>query len=512
MGSRRFLIIIVIVGCIAAAYFPVYRAGFIWDDEHYVTDNANLRTAQGLADIWLEPAQSPQYYPLTFTTFWLEYHLWDSRPAGYHVVNIGLHALGAILFGLVLEQLEVPAAWLAATIFALHPIHVESVAWIAERKNVLSGVFYWSSFLAYWRFAKNQELSRATMWYSLSLTFYVCALLSKTITCSLPAVLLLVLWWKEKPIQRRRLLALVPFFLLGAVFGLTTALLEKTNVGAHGDEWAFSWLERWLIAGRALWFYAGKLVWPVQLTFIYPRWQIDSTSWSQYLYPLTAVSAVLILWFARRRLGAGPFVAVLCFVGTMLPALGFFNVYPMRFSFVADHFQYLASAFLIALGAAVSVRCGPPLVWTNRAGILTLAVVPLLGALTYRQTLVYENSFTLWNDTLAKNPACWMAHNNLGTLYLAAGQWSRARGQFESALRDKPNHFNARYNLGLVAAKQQHWDEAIRRFRETLRERPDHVEALTDLGLVYLELHDHRQARQHLMQAIAHNPQAWRWS
>ncbi len=144
----------------------------------------------------------------------------------------------------------------------------------------------------------------------------------------------------------------LPFFVAGAALALVTSWLERTHVGASGPDWALSVLDRCLIAGRALWFYAGKLLWPANLTFIYPRWQVDPGVWWQWLFPLMAVAMVTILWSLRERIGRGPLVAVLFFAGTLFPALGFANVYPMRYSFVADHFQYLASAGLIALAAA----------------------------------------------------------------------------------------------------------------------------------------------------------------
>ncbi|HOW19171.1 MAG TPA: O-GlcNAc transferase, partial [Phycisphaerae bacterium] len=329
-----------------AVYIPAMRGGFVWDDDDYVTENRTLRSLDGLGRIWFDIRATPQYYPLVFTSFWLEYHLWDSRPGGYHVVNILLHGTSAVLLWLVLRRLAVPGAWFAAAVFAVHPVHVESVAWITERKNVLSGVFYLSAALVWLRFAgldcpRAAEPRRRSL-YAIGLFLFACALLSKSVTASLPAALLLVLWWKRGRIARGDFLPLVPFFALGAVMGLITAWVERHHVGAEGAEWALSAAERCLIAGRALWFYAAKLIWPVRLTFIYPRWPIDSGVWWQYLYPIAAVAAIGLLWGLRRRIGRGPLVAVLFFAITLAPALGFFDVYPMRYSFVADHFQYHA--------------------------------------------------------------------------------------------------------------------------------------------------------------------------
>ena len=340
---------------------PALRGGFNWDDDAYVTNNLTLRSVHGLSQIWGQLTATPQYYPLVFTSFWLEYHLWGLNPLGYHVVNVLLHALAAMLLWRVLVRLQLPGAWLAAGIFALHPVAVESVAWVTERKNVLSAVFYFAAALAYLRWRDDGTTTtglratsswRSLVLYLLSLALFICALFSKTVTASLPAALLLVIWWKHGRIAGRDVWPLLPFFVAGAALGLVTSWLERTHVGANGPEWALSFFDRCLIAGRALWFYAGKLFWPANLTFIYPRWQIDPGIWWQWLFPAAAIALVMILWSLRGRIGRGPLVAVLFFAGTLLPALGFANVYPMRYSFVADHFQYLASVGLIVLAAA----------------------------------------------------------------------------------------------------------------------------------------------------------------
>jgi hypothetical protein len=271
-------------------YFPAINGGFIWDDDAYVTENATLRSAEGLKQIWFSPNATPQYYPLVFTTFWLEHKLWDLNPSGYHVTNIFLHGLNALLLWRLLRYLKVSWALLAAAGFALHPVHVESVAWITERKNVLSGVFYFSAailMVKYLRLGESPISKPGDQWknFLLALWFFICALMSKTVTCSLPAAILLMIWWKRGRIQKRDVSILLPFFILGLSAGLFTVWLERHHVGALGGEWNFSVMERILIAGRALWFYAGKLLWPADLSFSYPRWKIDAGLWRQYLWP-----------------------------------------------------------------------------------------------------------------------------------------------------------------------------------------------------------------------------------
>jgi hypothetical protein len=386
-----------IVLLVFLAYLPALRGGFIWDDDAYVTHNPTLHDLGGLQRIWFELGAVPQYYPMVHTTFWLEYHLWGLHPVGYHLINVLLHAAAAIFLWQVLLRLRIRGAWLAAVLFALHPVCVESVAWITERKNVLSAVFYFTAALAFLRFVALEEPDGPNRlrwyWYLGALVLFMAALLSKTVTCTLPAALLLVCWWKKGRVQRGEILPLLPFFALGVGLGLITAWMEKFHVGAQGAEWSLTFADRCLIAGRALWFYAGRLVWPAHLTFIYPRWKIEPEVWWQWLFPVAAVGVVAGLWLARRRIGKGPLVAVLFFAGTLGPALGFVNVYPMRFSFVADHFQYLASVGLITLCAVGLARM---------PRVMPATLVVLLGALTWQQAGIYRNLETLWRDTLAR--------------------------------------------------------------------------------------------------------------
>jgi tetratricopeptide (TPR) repeat protein len=459
------------------AYLPTLRGGFIWDDDSYVTHNPTLHDLGGLQRIWFKVGAVPQYYPLVHTTFWLEYHLWALNPIGYHLINVLLHAVAAILLWQVLRRLQAPGAWLAAVIFALHPVEVESVAWVTERKNVLSAVFYFAAALAYLRFVAWEKPDRQNRfrwhWYLGALVLFLAALLSKTVTCSLPAVLLLVCWWKKGRVQRGDVMPLLPFFVVGVALGLLTAWMEKHHVGARGADWSLTFADRCLIAGRALWFYAGKLVWPAPLTFIYPRWEIEPAVWWQWLFPIAAAGVVAGLWLARRRIGKGPLVAVLFFAGTLGPALGFVNVYPMRYSFVADHFQYLASVGLIILFAA----------GLNRAPrVIPATLVVLLGALTWQQTGIYRDLETLWRDTLAKNPGCWMAQNNLGTVFADKGRYDEAIKYYRKAIQLNPNFSEAQYGLGLAFAAQGRLDEAIENYRKAIQINPDYRDALNDLG------------------------------
>ncbi|MEO6436814.1 MAG: O-GlcNAc transferase, partial [Tepidisphaeraceae bacterium] len=262
---------LLLIALTLVAYGPALRGGFIWDDDDYVTENVNLRSAEGLSRIWLAPTASPQYYPIVFTTFWVEHQLWGVGASGYHLVNVLLHATAALLLWRVLKSLTVPGAYLAACLFAVHPVHVESVAWISERKNVLSAVFYFAAALAYVACympmprSKNSHAEtpkpRSNL-YLLSLLLFIAALLSKTVTCSLPAALLLVMWWKHGRLTRGDIASLAPFFLIGFVFAMFTVWLERSHVLAVGPEWDLSLIDRLLLAARAIWFYATKLIFP----------------------------------------------------------------------------------------------------------------------------------------------------------------------------------------------------------------------------------------------------------
>lgn len=514
-----------IVVAVIVVYIPATRGGFIWDDPLYVTNNPTLRTLDGLQRIWFEIGATIQYYPLVFTTFWIDYHFWELNPFGYHLVNVLLHAVNALLLWLILRRFQVPGAWLAAAVFALHPVHVESVAWITERKNVLSGLFYLLATLAYLRFCHpdvNRPLgSRAWLIYPAALLLFICALLSKTVTCSLPAAILLLLWWRRDRLARRDILPLLPMFLVGLVMGLITIWMEKHHVGATGEEWDLSVLERCLVAGRIPWFYVGKLVWPVDLTFIYPRWQVDANVWWQYLYPLATIGVVVTFWLSRRRIGKAPLVAVLFFLGTLVPALGFIDVYPMRFSFVADHFQYLASIGPITLMSALATwvltkktrqhrpaQPGQPMNSFLPVVRLSLmaAALGMLGTLTWNQGKAYNDLETLWRNTLAKNPSAWMAHNNLGFELYAQGRVAEALEHFTAAIRLKPGLADAHYNVGVVLAEEGRLDKAIEHYTEALRIEPKYARAHVNLGLALDRQGKFDKAVAHYTEALRIRP------
>ncbi len=504
---RSVLWAMLLVAMTLVAYIPAMRGGYVWDDDAHVLANITLRDVEGLGRIWgalwADETYYPittQYYPMVFTSFWVEYHLWGLHPLGYHVTNVLLHAVNAVLLWFVLRRLSVPGAWLAAAIFALHPVHVESVAWITERKNVLSAAFYLSAMLAYLRFNLPGDTTasghagdtRGVQWrfYVLAVILYLLALLSKTVTCSLPAALLLLIWWKRDRLSWRDIVPLLPLFAAGAALGLATVWMERTQVGAMGEEWSLPFIGRCLVAGRVLWFYAGKLVWPHELIFIYPRWVVDVASWPQWLFPLAALVVMVLLWLRRRQIGKGPLVAVLVFAGTLTPALGFFNVYPMLFSYVADHFQYLASIGLIALFSAgvvrVSARLGPR---RKAVGIPTSAILlAALGGLVWNRGYAYQDAETLWRDTIDRNPSAWIAHLNLGMILDARDQVDLAMAHYKRVLHLKRDYPDALNLLGAALVKKGRATEAIPHFVKALETWPGYAEAYNNFGKALFQL------------------------
>ena len=495
--------------------------GFVWDDDAYVTENQTLRTTDGLRRIWFEVGATDQYYPLVYSTFWVEYQLWGLKPFGYHLNNILLHALTAVLLWFVLRRLAVPGAWLAAAIFAVHPVHVESVAWVTERKNVLSGVFYMATVLAYLRFRPlnaGSDVRPRDGSYAWAIVFFVCALFSKTSTTTLPAALVLLVWWKRDRITLRNLLPLVPLFALAVGAGLITYWVERHHVGAKGAEWTMPLLERTLVAGRALWFYLGKLVWPSPLIFTYPRWQIDAGMWWQYVFPIGAVALPVVLWLLRRRIGKGPLVAILFFGGTLAPTLGLVLIYIMRYSFVWDHFQYLPSVGPIALAAAALTLLLGKVRTTNAKGhaqtttptritaplaVISILLLVALGSLTWQRGKAYEDAETLWRDTVAKNPRAWMAHTQLGWSALnRGGDTQAAMDHLTAAINANRDYAEAHDIMGNALAAAGRPDEAIASYEEALRIRPNKPSIHNNLGSILLREGRLDEAVEHLSEAV----------
>ena len=391
----------VLVMLALVAYLPAFAGGFVWDDWILVTEPL-VRRLDGVASIWLSPSDiryEGHYWPVVYTSFWLEHKLWGLHPTGYHAVNVALHALNSVLLWRLLVRLSVPGAWLAAAVFVVHPVHVESVAWIIERKDLLSALFYLGAVHAWLRFKEESSLWR----WLLCLLLLLGALLSKSIAVTLPAALLLLQWWREGRVTWRDAGCILPLALAAAAVTVADVSFYRDRVESAFD---YTYVERALIAARALWVYARQLVWPGSMPIFYPRWEVHSNDVVGWLALATALIIGAVLWLARGRMGRGPFVGALFFVLTLSPILGFVDFRFMDIAFVADRFQYLASigplAVLLAVGVHVSARMSPK----GRAGGIVAAGVILvaLSALTWRLSGIYRDDLTFARHAVEQNP------------------------------------------------------------------------------------------------------------
>lgn len=510
-GARHAAWALAVAVATLAAYAPALDAGWVWDDDKYVTANPALRGLDGLWAIWTDGFATPQYYPLVHTSYWIEHRLWGLSPLGYHLDNVLLHLLGAWLLFRVLGRLAVPGAGIAAALFALHPVHVESVAWVTERKNVLSGVFYFGAALAYLKGAERVApalVPEDRRGYYGALALFVCALASKSVTVTLPVALAMVVLAKRGRPSRDELAPLVPMLVIGLVLASVTAWLEKHHVGAQGRDFDLAVLDRAVLASRAVVFYAAKLVWPHPLVFVYPRWDVAFGHGANALWPVGLGAVLATLFALRRRIGVAPVTIAAIYGVTLSPALGFVDFYPMRFSFVADHFQYHASAAVLAgLGWAASGLAARGPGWARRAAPVALAgVLAALGVTTWTQAHAYRDEASLWRDTLDKNPAAWLAHLNLGRLLAQQGDLASAEEHLGAAARLKPDEGRAHINLGALRLLQGRFDDAIEELRMGTGLEPRLVDGHLNLGLAYERRGDREDALRAYLDALQVDP------
>jgi tetratricopeptide (TPR) repeat protein len=504
---RAFVFALVLVAVTIFAYRPAWNGGFLWDDDVYITNNELLTAPDGLRRIWFSLDSPSQYFPLVYTTFRVEHAIWGLDPTGYHWVNLLLHVANALLVWLVLVRLKVSGAWLAGAIFALHPVQVESVAWITERKNVLMGFFFLLTLLAWIAFVDGRT-KRPWLFYGLALILYLLALSAKTTACTLPAALFLILWLQRTPISWKRVFQIIPFLVLGIAMGLLAMWWERYHQGTSRAVFTFlSPIERVLVASRAVWFYLSKLVWPSSLTFIYPRWDIALSHLLSYAWLLAGAITCGALCFLRRYWGRGVEVATGFFVVTLSPVLGFIMLYTFRYTFVADHYQYLACIGPIALASAGLANLADTFK-NGRALILStaLCVVALLAALTWRQAAMYGDIDTLWRTTLARNTGCWMAHNNLGMVLFEKGKLDEAIHHYQRTLEMQPDFWDADYNLGTALLGKGQVDEAIFYCDKAVRMQPNDPDAHVAFANALLQKKRTDDAIAHYQKAVAIRP------
>ena len=505
--GRALIFAVALAAVTILAYRPAWHGGFLWDDDDYIINNELLTAPDGWQRIWFSLDSPSQYFPLTYSTFRFEHALWGLNTTGYHWVNILLHIANALLVWAVLARLRVPGAWLAALIFALHPVQVESVAWITERKNVLMGFFFLLTLFAWIAFIEKRT-RRPWIFYCLALIFYALALSAKATACTLPAALFLILWLLKKPIDMRRLMQIVPFVVFGVGMGLLAVWWERYHQGTNREVFTFlSPIERILVASRAVWFYLSKIFWPSELTFIYPRWNISPTDLLNYTWLIAGIAACVAIYFFRRYFGRSVEVAAAFFVATLSPVLGFIMLFTFRYTFVADHYQYLACIGPIALASAGIIGLSEKII-QYRAAIVSAAmlVVAFLATLTWRQAATYADIETLWRTTLARNPECWMAHANIGLVLFQKGKIDDAIAHYRSALHMQPDWWDAEYNLGTALSAKGQVDEALLHSEKAVSMRPTDPDAQVSLGNLLFQKGRIDDAISHYQKAITLRP------
>ena len=500
LTRQTILPVLALVLLVAVSYFPAANAGFVWDDV-IITDAKPVQTVSGLAQIWFSPREikrEAHYWPMVYTSFWLEHKLWGFAPAGYHVVNVLLHLINTLLLWCILRRLVVPGAWFVAAVFAVHPLHVESVAWVIERKDVLSALFYLTAVLAYMRFVEVPSPRR----YVLVLALFAAGLLSKSIAITLPAALLIWHWWKQDRVSVRDVLWLLPIFAVGLGIALADMAyyrsIESLSLG-------YSLIERVLIASRALCFYVGKLLWPTELAVIYPLWDISAADPVAYLYVIAVVAVPVALYVLRHRIGRGALAGALFFAVTLSPALGFVDYGYMQYAFVADRFQYLAGIGAIAVVVVALVRVAGRLPSAARVCV-SCGILVALGISTYRQVGIWQDNVTLNSHIISLNPKARGAHQNLGKGLLDQGRVEESLAATRIALEQHPSSAGLNMNVGAAFINTGRADEAEQHLRRALALDPGYTEVHVNLGLALIELGRLDEAEKHLRHVTTLDP------
>ena len=492
---------------IAVIYFPATQAGFVWDDEIMMELDA-VRNWKGIWGIWFDPVgvyrQQPiregHYWPLLYTTFWIEHKLWGFSPAGYHIVNILIHFANALLLWRLLVRLAVPGAWFTAMVFATHPLNVESVAWVMGRKDLLSSLFYLAAVLMWLRFIESPHPRR----YVAALLLLAAGMFCKSIVVTLPVALLILHWWKQGRIARTDLLRVAPFFLVGLAITASDLLFyEKVNLS-----FGYSVLERILIAAHCLWFYVGKLLWPVELAVIYPRWDVSVTDPLGWLYVVATLAVPVTLWLLRRRVGRGLLACVLFFAVTLSPVLGFLDYGYMNISFVADRYQYLAGIGIIVFFVGImtcSVKKFPGVARRAVRGV-ALGLLVLLGIATWNQSGVYKDEATLFTHAASVNSQSLAVNHYAGLVFLELGQFEEAEKYFRRALKIGPGYTQGFFKLGEALRMQRRYEESLEFYRAALNLNPYSTSVHVAMGTSLFRLKRYEEVVSSMERALAIRP------
>ena len=495
---------------VAVIYFPATRAGFIWDDSIF-RDLKAVSTWGGIWDIWFDPASAymqgnrwreGHYWPLLYTTFWIEHKLWGFSPAGYHVVNILIHFANTVLLWHLLARLAVPGAWFVAAVFAAHPLHAESVAWIMARKDMLATLFCLAALAMWLRFVESRRLRH----YAGSLFLFAGAMLCKSAVVVFPATLLILQWWKQGGVTQKYLLRAAPFFLVGLAMAVADILFYQ-NV--QPISLGYSMPERVLIAAQALWFYAGKLLLPVDLAVIYSHWDVNVANLLGWLYVLAALAVAAALWLLRGRIGRGPLACALFFAVMLSPTLGFVDYGYMRYSFVADRYQYLAGIGVIVLFVAAAAYGSDRLPGSlgNMTKGAALALLALLGVATWNQAGVYRDEVTLFRHVVSLNPKAHTAHMNLAYALLhSEGPSEEALAAAREAVRKRPLYYSSHNVLGAALSGLDRHEEAEKHLRRAVELNPRYAPAFLNLGESFRRRGRHKEALEAYLAALRIDP------
>ena len=470
---------------VTVSYFPALQAGFVWDDRIWTSAKA-VQEWSGLWQFWFDTettysggnVREGHFWPLLYSTFWLEHKLWGFAPLGYHLVNLLLHFANTWLVWRLLRRLVVPGAWLIAAVFAVHPVHVEAVAWVIARKDLLSTLFYLSAALTYLRFVDAPDAKR----YVLALALFVAGLLSKSMAVTLPAGLLIWHWWQQGRVTATDVLRLLPFFLVGLGIGLADMSFFQRREPISFD---YSAVDRFLIAAHALWFYVGKLLWPAGLAVIYPRWDIDPMAPLGWAYVAAALAVAALLWSFRQRIGRGPLAGVVFFAVTLSPVLSIVDSTYMKYAFVADRYQYLAGLGLIAVLVGSAVYGADKLsgAWRTSGFVVAGAVLVVLSTLTWQQAGIYRNDVTFYKHIVALNPVAHDVHLNLSAALSARGQEEEALAAALTAVEQRPDSVDAYINVGHALIELRRFDEAEQYLRRGQKIAPRHPKILMNLAI-----------------------------
>jgi tetratricopeptide (TPR) repeat protein len=482
-------------------YWPALHGDWLWDDDLLVTGNPNLHGLHGLLAIWLT-APTTDYWPLTWTFLWFEWHLWGAHPFGYHLCSLALHIISGFLIWRLFSRLGLRGGWIGGLLFVVHPLAVESVAWIAEIKNTLSLPFFLLSFDAWLDVEEGKPLG-----YRRSVLFYLAAMLAKTSTVMLPASLLLYCWWKRGRVTRQEIMRLLPYLGIALVLGLITIYFQD-NGGEVIRVEPGGVITRSIGAGTAFFFYLGKFLLPIGLLPVYPHWTLSPPTVLQVM-TLPALAALFLgLWTQRQGWGRHALFGLGFFLLNALPILGLLKMRYMAFSWVADHLVYLPMIGLVGLVVAawnlLRGRAGS-LFYILGAGAMAVVLALFLGE-SHRYAGRFINAETLCLYTLPHNPDAPMLHDNLGVALMKRGRLADAIDQFNLTLKVVPDFAEAHVNLGEALQKSDRISEAIGEYGRAAKLAPDFADAYYKWGVALVQAGRPAEAIEPLGRSLKLNP------